>query len=90
MAGDPARAKQAPLASAPARRPGAEAVEEALAQLDYGEAPQIGVLGDTGCGKSTLIEELLPAYLKRSPGSVLIVDDKELTTRFKGQQRRDV
>ena len=33
--------------------------------------------------------ELVAAYLRRSAGSVLIVDDKELTTRFKGQERRD-
>jgi hypothetical protein len=30
------------------------------------------------------------AYEKRAAGSVLIVDDKELTTRFAGQARRDV
>lgn len=89
MAGEAARPQRAPVAGAPARRPGAEAVEEALAQLDFGEAPQIGVLGDTGTGKTTLIEEIVDEYLRRSPGSVLIVDDKELTTKFHGQERRD-
>jgi energy-coupling factor transporter ATP-binding protein EcfA2 len=90
MAGTEKRAPGGAVAVAPAHRPGAEAVEEALAQLDYGEAPQIGVLGDTGCGKTTLILELVQAYLRRSPGSVLVIDDKELSTRFEGQQRRDV
>lgn len=70
-------------------RPGQEAIDEALAQLAMGEAPQIGVLGDTGCGKTTLTLQLVAAYLKRSPGSVLIVDDKELTTKYQGQLRRD-
>lgn len=90
MAGDPARPKQTPVAVASAHRPGLEAIDEALAQLDYGEAPQIGVLGDTGCGKTTLTLELVEAYLRRSPGSVLVVDDKELTTKFRGQERSDV
>jgi hypothetical protein len=89
MAGDPPRAKQAGVALAPAHRPGAEAIDEALAQLEYSEAPQIGVLGDTGCGKTTLTLELVQAYLRGSPGSVLIVDDKELTTKYSGQERRD-
>jgi ABC-type cobalamin/Fe3+-siderophores transport system ATPase subunit len=89
MAGETARSQRAPVADAPARRPGSEAVEEALAQLDYGEAPQIGVLGDTGCGKTTLMLELVQAFLRRSTGSIFIVDDKELTTRFVGQERRD-
>jgi energy-coupling factor transporter ATP-binding protein EcfA2 len=90
MASDPARTQRPTVAVAPAHRPGSEAIAEALAQLDYGEAPQIGVLGDTGCGKTTLIEELIAAYEKKFAGSIFIVDDKELTTRFKGQQRRDV
>jgi energy-coupling factor transporter ATP-binding protein EcfA2 len=89
MAGKAAHPEQAGMAPGAARRPASEAIEEALAQLDYGEAPQIGVLGDTGCGKTTLTLELVQAYLRRSPGSVLIVDDKELTTRFEGQERRD-
>lgn len=90
MAGDPARAKQTAVALATAHRPGSEAVAEALAQLDYSEAPQIGVLGDTGCGKTTLTLELIEAFKKKFAGSIFIVDDKELTTRFQGQQRRDV
>ena len=61
-----------------------------LSQLDYNEAPQVGVLGDTGCGKTTLILDIVDAYQRRSPGSVLVVDDKELTTKFLGQERRDV
>lgn len=90
MASDPARAQRPTVAVAPAHRPGSEAVAEALAQLDYGEAPQIGILGDTGCGKTTLSLELLKAYMQKFAGSIFIVDDKELTTRFEGQQRIDV
>ncbi len=90
MAGSPHQPKQAPLAGAAAHRRGQEAVAEAFGQLDYGEAPQIGVLGDTGCGKTTLTRHLIQEYLRRCPGSVFIVDDKEMTTRFEGQQRRDL
>lgn len=93
MAGSAPRPEQTALAVAsPARdlRPGGEAAAAVLAQLDFNEAPQIGVLGDTGAGKSTAVERLITEYQRRSPGSVLIVDDKEVTTRFAGQQRRDV
>jgi hypothetical protein len=55
MASDPARAKQTSVAVGPAHRPGSEAIAAALEQLDYGEAPQIGILGDTGCGKTTIL-----------------------------------
>ena len=91
MAGSAARAEQAPLSLAAAPvRPGDEAAQAALAQLDFNEAPQIGILGDTGCGKSTATQRLIQLYLQKCAGSVLIVDDKELTTKFEGQQRRDV
>lgn len=70
--------------------PGEEAAAEALAQLDYGEAPQIGIIGDTGTGKTTATAYLIDLYLRKSPGSVLVVDDKEMRPRFAGQPRRDV
>lgn len=90
MAGSSSNPQHAALAVEIARRPGQEAAEEALAQLDFGEAPQIGLLGDTGTGKTTAAKYLIQTYLRRSPGSVLIVDDKEMTARFAGQYRRDV
>ena len=90
MAGSAAHPKQAAVAVAPTHRPGEEAAAEALAQLDYGEAPQIGLLGDTGTGKTTAAKSLIELYLEKSPGSVLIVDDKEMQPRFDGQLRRDV
>lgn len=90
MAGSTAQPKSAPVAVAPAHRPGEEAAEEALAQLDFGEAPQIGLLGDTGTGKTTAAKSLIELYLRKSPGSVLIADDKEMVPRFDGQLRRDV
>ena len=71
-------------------RPGEEAAEEALSQLDYGEAPQIGIIGDTGTGKTTATAYLIDLYLRKSPGSVLVADDKEMRPRFEGQYRRDV
>ena len=90
MAGSPARAEQAPVAVARALRPGDEAAREVLAQLDYGEAPQVGFLGDTGTGKTTALRHFIRLYLEKSPGSVLIVDDKEMVARFDGQDRTDV
>lgn len=71
-------------------RPGEEAAAEALGQLDYGEAPQIGIIGDTGTGKTTATAYLIDLYLRKSPGSVLVADDKEMRPRFEGQYRRDV
>lgn len=70
--------------------PGDEAAREALASLAYGEAPQVGVLGDTGTGKTVAMRELVELYLRMSPGWVLVVDDKELRPRYDGQPRRDV
>lgn len=83
---------QAPLSSGAPRSltPGDEAALELLAPLNYGEAPQIGVLGDTGTGKTTTMRELVDRYLRMSPGWVLVVDDKELRPRYVGQPRRDV
>lgn len=90
MAGSAANPKATDVAVEIARRPGEEAADEALAQLDFGEAPQIGALGDTGTGKTTAAKYIIQGYLRRSPGSVLIVDDKEMSPRFEGQYRRDV
>jgi len=70
--------------------PGDEAAEEVLAQLDQGEAPIVGIIGDTGTGKTTAAERLVEKYKRKSPGSVFIADDKELRPRFAGQERRDV
>lgn len=50
----------------------------------------MGLLGDTGTGKTTAEQHLIQEYLRRSPGSALIVDDKEMLPRFEGQYRRDV
>ena len=56
---------------------------------DYGEAPQIGLLGDTGTGKTTAAVKLLELYLVKSPGSVFVIDDKGMSPRYEGQYRRD-
>lgn len=59
--------------------------------LDYGEAPQIGIGGDTGAGKTTLELYLIQLYLRLSPGLVVVIDDKDpAKTKFKGQMRRDI
>lgn len=70
--------------------PGDEAAAEALASLDYGEAPQVGILGDTGTGKTEAARRLIDLYLRKSQGWALVVDDKELRPRYDGQLRRDV
>jgi hypothetical protein len=90
MAGSAPAPQRALVAVAPAYRPGAEAASESLAQLDFNEAPMVGLCGDTGAGKTTLEGPLVDEYLRRSPGSVFIIDDKELRSRFFGQERRDV
>jgi len=81
--------KEAAVSAPAALRPGDEAAAEALAQLDFGEAPFVGLIGDTGTGKTTAAQRLVDRYLAKSPGSVFIVDDKELRPRFAGNERRD-
>jgi len=61
-----------------------------MAPLDWGEAPQIGVLGDTGAGKTTLMRALVEEYLRRSAGWAIVVDDKETRAKYAGQERRDL
>jgi len=78
------------VAASQPRRPGEEAAAAVLAQLDHGEAPIVGLLGDTGTGKTTAAQKLVDKYLQKSPGSVFIIDDKELRARFAGQERSDV
>lgn len=69
--------------------PGELAAREALRPLDWGEAPQIGIGGDTGAGKTTVELYLVELYLRLSPGLVVVIDDKAVT-KFKGQTRRDI
>jgi hypothetical protein len=92
MAGRAGAPKEGPVASSSPRvlSPGDEAIRELLAPLAWGEAPQIGVLGDTGTGKTTFLAALVEAYLRQSPGWALVIDDKERRARFAGQERRDV
>jgi hypothetical protein len=79
-----------PPAAEPATTPGELAAAEVLRPLTFGEAPQIGILGDTGTGKTTAQVEIVRLYLRMSPGFVLVVDDKEARARFEGQERREV
>jgi hypothetical protein len=50
----------------------------------------VGLVGDTGSGKTTLLLPLIEELKRRSPATILIIDDKEVRTRFVGQERRDV
>lgn len=70
--------------------PGAEAASEAWAPLAFGEGARVGVLGDSGAGKSTAMRALIDEWLKRSPGVVIVIDDKGPRQRFEGQARRDI
>ncbi len=92
MAGRAAEKEETTLAgrASSGLTPGDEAAAEALASLDFGEAPQVGLLGDTGCGKTVAAAALIELYLRKSPGWVLVVDDKETSPRYAGQCRRDV
>jgi hypothetical protein len=63
--------------------------QEAFAPIAFGEGPRIGVLGDSGCGKTEAERRLIEEYMRRSPGPVLVADDKETNPQFKGQYRRD-
>lgn len=92
MAGGAATAKKAalPAPTEGATYPGQLAAAEVLRPLTYGEGPKVGILGDTGTGKTTAMVEIVRLYLRMSPGLVFVVDDKELRARFEGQERRDV
>lgn len=92
MASGTDAAKEEALSASPGPKihPGELAAAEVLRPLTYGEAPQIGVLGDTGTGKTTAMVELVKLHLRMSPGFVLVVDDKERKARFEGQEFRDV
>ncbi len=66
------------------------AAEIALSPLDHDEGPRIGVLGDSGCGKTEAIRRLIAAYqIKMPKASVFVIDDKEAKAQFEGQERRD-
>ncbi len=65
--------------------PGDQAADKAFARLDWGEAPTLGVLGKSGTGKTEAARRLIPHYLRRSGGIVIVVDDKELLPRYPGQ-----
>lgn len=90
MAGSAQLEEHAPLQVAPVLTPGIEAADEILSPLKYGEAPQSGILGDTGAGKTTTANAIVNRWLELSPGIVIVVDDKERRARFAGQERRDV
>jgi hypothetical protein len=65
------------------------AAAEALASLRFGEAPRVGLLGDPGCGKTEAGRRLVNAYLRASPGVVLVCDDKP-EQQYPGPVRRSV
>ena len=62
----------------------------AFEPLKHGEGPRIGILGDSGCGKTEAMRRLVKRYLSLMPKApVFIVDDKEAKAQFPGQERRD-
>ncbi len=65
------------------------ATAEAWAPLAHGEGPRVGILGDSGCGKTEATRRLIQGYLRRSVGFVYVVDDKEAQPQFEGQYRQD-
>lgn len=67
------------------------AIEQALKPLESREGARIGVLGDSGCGKTQIMQHIVATYLKRKKDAIaLVVDDKGKKAAFKGQERRDV
>lgn len=66
---------------------GEEAAAIALAGCDYDEAPRIGILGDSGCGKTNAMIHVIKRYREKMKNAVvLIVDDKGRAPQFKGCQ----
>jgi hypothetical protein len=66
------------------------AATEVFAPLSHGEGPRIGILGDSGCGKTEAMRRLVKEYLRLMPKApVFVIDDKEARPQFEGQLRRD-
>ncbi len=84
----PAQGSQ--LATSGTYADGAIAARDALAILKFGEAPRVGVLGDSGTGKSFALKWLIAAYLEMEPRGVAIIVDDKPKQRFVGQVRRDI
>ena len=64
--------------------------EIALGPLAQNEGPRIGVLGDSGCGKTEAMRRLIAMYAVKMPQAIVyIVDDKEARPQFYGQERKD-
>jgi energy-coupling factor transporter ATP-binding protein EcfA2 len=94
LAGGAQGATRAPLPPSPAdaRGTGDQAAAVALRPLEWGEGARAGVLGDTGTGKTTATLRLISAYLRASPGLVVVVDGKPTSSPFAriGQERADL
>lgn len=71
------------------RASGVEAAAVAWAPLGYGEAASVGLIGDTGVGKSVAARALVREYAKRQQGPIFIVEDKGPATKWEGQARID-
>ena len=67
---------QLPPPPTPRCAPGAAAASLAFASLVSGEGTRIGLLGDTGSGKSHAARILAEYYLRQSRGLVLVADSK--------------
>lgn len=48
------------------------------------------MLGDSGTGKTAAAAQLVAHYVRHTTGTAIVIDDKHLPARFKGQERRDV
>jgi len=81
----------APQAQGPAVHDGEIAAADALTSVRHGEGPRVGFLGDPGCGKTEAMRRMIAAYLRASPGVVLVADDKSAwRQQFEGQAFKDV
>jgi hypothetical protein len=92
MATEPPQGRETALAP---RAPGilvsgATAAEEIFAPLAWNEAPRVGMLGDSGTGKTQAAQHLVEYYVAHTTGTAVVIDDKHTPARFRGQERRDV
>jgi hypothetical protein len=86
----PESSEQPSSKTLPSATDGRVAAEIALAPLTQNEGARIGILGDSGCGKTEAARRIVAEYVKRvANGIVLCVDDKEAQAQYYGQERRD-
>jgi hypothetical protein len=80
----------APVTSIAPRSTGTALADQLFAPLRKGEGVRIGLVGDSGCGKTWAARLLLAEWCRRVPNGFALVHDDTGPLQFRGQVRRFV